>query len=545
VGYQHPGVPAGEARAPAHPSYEPVGAAAAGAWREDIAAFGRELAARHGDVYHAVDSAAFARSLADLAERAPELARHELIVGLVRIAASIGDGHTSVPFLFDAAAGLRPVPLRFEHFEEGIFVRGAAPDFADLVGARLVGVGDASIEEVWETLAPLVARDNDIWLRVVIPTLVGFPELLHAVGLSSDPESARYRFQTAEGEGTHEVAAGAPLVPGHGADALPPGWVDARPNGAWQLAPELAPRPAPYWSAYLPATGTLYVRFDQVNDAEEGTGVHAFFREAFRDADRRGLHRAILDIRANSGGEGMLNYGIVREFLERPALNRPGGVYVIIGRRTFSAAQALAHMMDWWTEAVFVGEPTGSSPQFWGDHDFFRLPHSGLLVTAAPTWWQPGGPYDGRAYLPPAWTFEPRFEDYVAGRDPALAAIAEGRVVALEQRVREALATGRDDAVLTAVRAWEAEPVNRHASATRELNRIGYALYREGAAREALLVFRANVEAHPDYANGWDSLGEILLAEGDLEAGIEAYRRAFELDPKVGRAAQVLERHGG
>lgn len=537
---QHPQGPPARDEASAT-DYGPVGEQGASAWREDIAAFGAELVARHGDVYHTVDSASLAAALSDLSTRAPTLARHELIAGLIRIAASIGDGHTSVPFLFDEAAALRPVPLRFDYFQEGVFVRWAGPGHQEFLGARLEAVGETSVEDAWEALTPYVARDNDIWLRVFVPMLLGYPEILHAAGLSGDPRRVGYRFATAAGERTAVVAAGEPLEVRHGAETMPAGWTDARPADAWQLPQALAPRPDPYWYALL-TDGTLYIRFDQVNDAPTGPGVARFFREAFRDGDQRGMRRVVLDIRANSGGEGSLNYGIVREIVSRPAINRPGGVTVIIGRRTFSAAQVLAHMLDLWTEAVFVGEPTGSSPQHWGDHEFFRLPNSGLLVSASPTWWQPGGPYDTRPYLPPAWTFEPRFDDYVAGRDAALEAVLNGSLVGLDERVMVALESGGADAVGEVVRAWLDEPAARHANPTSELNRLGYALYRHGQVEAALVVFRANVEAHPAYANGWDSLGEILLAEGRRDDGLEAYRRAYELDPDVGRAAEVLGR---
>ncbi len=217
---------------------------------------------------------------------------------------------------------------------------------------------------------------------------------------------------------------------------------------------------------------------------------------------------------------------------------------MIIGRGTFSAAQMLAHMLDLWTEAVFVGEPTGSAPQFWGDHSVFRLANSGIAVSASPTWWQPGGPYDRRPYLPPQWAFEPRFEDYLAGRDAALQAILEGTLVTLEERVRNALAGGGRGALEAAVREWVRDPVNRYASATTNLNRVGYALLRDGAREDALEVFRLNVALHPDYANGWDSLGETLLAAGRREEGLAAYLRAYDLDPLVGRAAEVLDRAG-
>jgi cytochrome c-type biogenesis protein CcmH/NrfG len=75
-----------------------------------------------------------------------------------------------------------------------------------------------------------------------------------------------------------------------------------------------------------------------------------------------------------------------------------------------------------------------------------------------------------------------------------------------------------------------------------ELNGLGYRWLNAGRLDEALAVFRLNVDVHPDYANGWDSLGETLFRAGEHEAGMAAYRRAYELDPTVGNAAAVVER---
>ena len=45
----------------------------------------------------------------------------------------------------------------------------------------------------------------------------------------------------------------------------------------------------------------------------------------------------------------------------------PGHLFVIIGRRTFSAAQNTVNMIEKNTNATFVGEPTGSRPNFVGE----------------------------------------------------------------------------------------------------------------------------------------------------------------------------------
>lgn len=527
------------------PTSAPVSPAAAARWREDLAQLARELVERHGDAFHSLPAPAYRASVEALAERIPALARHQIVVGMMRLVAAIGDGHTSVPVLFDPAAGFHALPLRLGSFEEGLFVEAGEPALREAIGARVLAVGGLPTEEAIERVAPLISRDNDIWLRTMAPLYLAVTEILHAVGLSDDPLAATLDLERDGRRWTLTIPAQPePFRIEHGPqESAPEGWVDARGTSAATPALRWRQPGRAYWSEYLAEHRTLYIQYDRVNDAPHGPGVHAFFDQALATADRQQVERLILDIRENSGGEGGLNVGVVKRILLRRELDRPGRLFVVIGRQTFSAAQVLAHELERWTAAIFIGEPTGSSPQFYGDHSFFRLAHSGLLVSAAPTWWQPGGPYDRRPYLPPRLAFEPRFEDYVAGRDPAVEAVlAWDERPTLGDLVLASLATGDSVAAEAAARAWSRDPVHRYVRATDELNRLGYRLLREGRTDEALAVFRLNVRVHPEYANGWDSLGETLLAVGRREAGLAAYRRAYELDPRVGRAAEVLGR---
>lgn len=530
---------------------EPVGAAAAERWREDLAQFAHYLVTTHGDVFNTLKRPEFERMVADLDRRIPRLARHEIIVEMQRIAAAIGDGHTVLPLFFDPDVAFHRLPLQLGWYEEGIFVEAARPDAGIGPGARLVAIGGVVIAEAILRITPLISRDNDIWIRVMAPLLLASPEVLHALGLSEEPASAVLTFEL-NGR-TREVRVHADgetftLSHGLGSGGVPSGWEDAREPSTtgtpalWRRYPGRA-----YWYEYLPAERVLYIQYDMVNDAPEGPGVHEFFAGALRVLDEHPVDRVALDIRRNSGGEGGLNTEVVKMLVRRAELERPGALLVIIGRRTFSAAQLLAHELDRWTGATFVGEPTGSSPQFWGDHQFTELANSGIDVSASPTWWQPGGPYDQREFLPPLLAFEPRFEDYVADRDPVMDAILdwENQELGLGNGVTHALASGDTAAAVAVVRAWDANPVHRFRPATSELNRLGYLLLADDRAATALSVFRLNVDVHPRYANGWDSLGETLLRVGRHEEGLAAYRRAYELDPEVGNAAAVLGREPG
>lgn len=66
-----------------------------------------------------------------------------------------------------------------------------------------------------------------------------------------------------------------------------------------------------------------------------------------------------------------------------PTLNRAGHLYVISGRRTFSAAMVNVTDFRRETEAVLVGEPTGARPNGYQENYWFTLPHSNLRVSCA------------------------------------------------------------------------------------------------------------------------------------------------------------------
>jgi tetratricopeptide (TPR) repeat protein len=65
----------------------------------------------------------------------------------------------------------------------------------------------------------------------------------------------------------------------------------------------------------------------------------------------------------------------------------------------------------------------------------------------------------------------------------------------------------------------------------RTLNGFGYELLGAGDVAGAIAVFRLNVEQFPLSGNGWDSLAEAYLTEGQRELAAIYYRKSLELDP--------------
>ncbi len=75
-----------------------------------------------------------------------------------------------------------------------------------------------------------------------------------------------------------------------------------------------------------------------------------------------------------------------------------------------------------------------------------------------------------------------------------------------------------------------------------ELNRLGYQLMRTGKAKEAIEIFKLNVEAYPKSFNTYDSLAEAYMTINERELAIQNYKKSLELNPNNSNAVEVLKR---
>jgi CubicO group peptidase (beta-lactamase class C family) len=75
-----------------------------------------------------------------------------------------------------------------------------------------------------------------------------------------------------------------------------------------------------------------------------------------------------------------------------------------------------------------------------------------------------------------------------------------------------------------------------------ELNRLGLGFLSSKKLREAVEVFKLNINLNPSSANAFDSYAEGLLATGDTAASITNYKKSLELDKKNYNAANILKK---
>jgi len=75
-----------------------------------------------------------------------------------------------------------------------------------------------------------------------------------------------------------------------------------------------------------------------------------------------------------------------------------------------------------------------------------------------------------------------------------------------------------------------------------ELNALGYQLIHANKLKEAIQIFRLNVEAYPQSSNVYDSLGEAYMDDGDKPLAIANYQKSLQLNPRNSGAVKMLQK---
>ncbi|HZI19228.1 MAG TPA: hypothetical protein VEY09_11580 [Pyrinomonadaceae bacterium] len=527
----------------AAPASVTVAEAEAAKWREDLRYMAQEMEARHKNLFHTMTREQFEGAVRRLHDRIPALDRHQIIVEMARIVALVGDGHTNIAPTRDPKIGFRTLPVKLYLFKDGLFVRAAERGHAELVGARVLRIGDATPDEAVARVREIVGRDNEMDVRFFAPFLLAMPEVLHALGLSESVEAAGFTFEKG---GRRQTLTLRPAGP---AEMMPPdtdlswlpkeGWVDMRDAATAPVPLWLRNPRDKFWFEHLPGSKAVYVQLNEVGN-KEAESLADFSRRLFSFIESNPVEKLVLDLRLNRGGNGMLlrplEIGLVKS-----KLDRPGRLFTLMGRSTWSASQFLLNRMELYTNVLFVGEPSGSKGNAYGDSRKITLPNSGITVRVSVYYWQDWAPWDTRTWTAPHLTAELSSEDYRANNDPVLAAaLGYSPRKTLDEVLNEALAEGGVELALKRFREFKADPVNKYAATEEPLLVAGQRLLNEKKPEQALALFRLDAEENPHSFRAYYAMGYARSLTGDREQAVRDLERALEMSPKNYDVAELL-----
>ena len=384
-------------------------------WRYDLAFLAREIKRLAYAPFAIQAEAEFDQAVAELHSAIPGLTDAQILVGMMKLVRHLDDGHAQLRWPEDDKEMSRMLPVDMFMFPEGLYVIGAAPGCEHLLGARVDRIGGLTIEEAMVALDPVITRDNEHWLTWGFPGLVRYPAILEGLGID-------HTLTVRLPDGTmDEVRLEASPIEFR-LNRYPPGWVALTDTVPAPRPLHLRNRELPFWFEYLPADDLVYFQFNAVRDHPAET-LTAFCDRLFGFVEDHNVGRLVIDVRWNGGGNTYLSQYLLHHLIASKRLSRRGALFVIIGRLTFSAAQNTVTAIERETSAIFVGEPTGSRPNFIGERIDFELPYSKLQANAADLFWQTSWPMDYRTWTAPDIYAPPTFEAYRRNQDPALDAI--------------------------------------------------------------------------------------------------------------------------
>jgi hypothetical protein len=108
------------------------------------------------------------------------------------------------------------------------------------------------------------------------------------------------------------------------------------------------------------------------------------------------------------------------------------------------------------------------------------------------------------------------------------------------QTLSDTIATGGIDQAIAQYHQLKAAVPTQYNFDEDQLNNLGYELIRARKFDQAILIFQLNVEAYPQSANVYDSLGEGYMDAGDKPLAIANYQRSLQLNPKSTGAEKML-----
>lgn len=517
-------------------------------WQADVRWLQQKIINDYRPLFHKITLDDWNKHVDDLYHNIPDMEDHEVMVGIAEMVAKFGYGHTAfwlTAWRYNRLKDFHQMPYNLYWFPEGIYVQGVHQYYEEALGAKVIKIGNTPIEKAIEAIRPVVSAENEQFFKAHGLNYLGVPEVLNAKGVIDDMSQVTLTLEKngKQYEITFTTRPSEQLPGYYGLIQSEGEWLDARPgNDTPYWLKHLDKK---YYMEYLDKAKVVYVRQSEVQDEQE-ENIEQFYGRVFDFVNNNEVEKLIIDVRLNSGGNNYKNKPVITGLIKCEKINQPGKLFVILGRRTFSACQNLVNEIENYTNAIFVGEPTAENVNFFGDSRVERLPNSDLPIRLSYLWWQDKDPRDNRQWTPPHIAVELSSEDYFNNEDPVLDYILKTsefeKPVEPWDHLASLFMAGKIDELKTKAYEYVNDPKYRFYDFEKRMNDAGYQLMSNEQYEQAITVLSMTTELFPDSPNAWDSLAEAHYRAGDLKKAKEYYNKAVQMDPEgpTGEHAKMM-----
>ncbi|HSY77516.1 MAG TPA: hypothetical protein VK890_11700, partial [Bacteroidia bacterium] len=286
----------------------------------------------------------------------------ELLVELMKVNAELMDEHSEI----SGYGNVKVMPFVFSWFNEGLYIIKTEPDHNNCLYGKLIAINHIPIERVIEKITTLLPDKNEGYVKGQVTEALRLNRILHGLDIINRTDSVPLTLVEASNDTVNRMVAFKDEN-------------DIRFNKYGRSKAFLRLRnPAYYWYDYESDKNYLYFKYNACFQ-DSGYRFIDFVDDFFKVAKQKNPAKIIIDMRDNGGGERAQ----IKPFLIKlyaSAFNRPGCIYVLIGRATFSAGMNNVFDIGRVLPVTTVGETTGGSINHLGQPEIFKLKNCGLTV---------------------------------------------------------------------------------------------------------------------------------------------------------------------
>ncbi len=394
-------------------------------WTSDLDSLVFFMQKTHPNLYSKTSRDEFDKQSTQIKASIPNLSDNEIITRFCHLVSMVKDGHTS--FIGNRMAE-KYFPIRIEQLSDGYFITAVSKKYADLFGAQVTRIGKYSSGDAFEKIGSVSSYDNQYSKIYNVTRQLTMSSLLTGLGIIDSPgilsveildktnrlkiitiEATPYPFQNDPYSFWFWKYNAVPAAD----------FINLRSQLADNLPLRLKNFEKPYWFEYIKEYRTVYFCFNSCeNDTAEP--FIDFINKLWQAVTIEKPEKLIIDLRNNLGGTNSYLQPLIHGIIRHDEINQVGHLFVLISRKTFSAALHCATGIERNASPIFVGEPTGAAPNHYADAAFYELPNSRLLVMVSTLFWQNGWPWDAREWIDPEIKVAVDSKEYFSGEDKAL-----------------------------------------------------------------------------------------------------------------------------
>ncbi|MCX2718100.1 hypothetical protein [Lentiprolixibacter aurantiacus] len=335
-------------------------------WIEDLEFLENTLNKKHKNVNHRISKEELASKFSALKSNLDDLNSRQKLIEIIKLTSSIGDGHTSIRS-FDI---FNYLPIHVKWFGKDLRVIYAKNSLSDIVGFKIVAMGKYKVSEVQERINVMTPQAENRYMLIQWgQQWMRNADVLKHLGISDSNSGIDLLLENTEGALVKKH------IPAMITDALKKEkWI-----GVYEPQPLYMQNPGFALSSVI-LDDALYLNFRSYPSKKE---IKSLSDELINTlSNQKNLSKLIVDFRVNGGGDFNIGRFLIEKLKKSSSLDN-AKVYVITGRRTYSAA--MVNALDFKKElgALIIGEPPMQRPNGYSESYPFTLPNSRIKATVS------------------------------------------------------------------------------------------------------------------------------------------------------------------